>query len=295
MAFAVKVMNTYCFEGRESQFRFFSNNKEVFDIFSKSLFPEIKIEYHSLEEISLFEPKSIILNLFERKIDYTFLESFDFPIHLLHFSYLSLEPYRNVLRPWIQALHGKISHHKNLCIENYAVSLLPGTGWVFPEKNFIISPFSRDYFEKKYSLPGEKKWISLFCYPDTQEMLEKCWFFELFGKEVLFLTFGKQKIERKNAFLLPFLTLQEHYCLLLHCKANIVRGENSLIAALEAKKPFFWDIYKESNMAHIQKIQDFVQYLETINADTILIETHLQGNIHRDYNILKEYFRTALK
>lgn len=61
---------------------------------------------------------------------------------------------------------------------------------------------------------------------------------------------------------LPFLSMQEYYSLLQHCHANIVRGENSLVPALEAHAPFFWDIYKESNNAHIQKIQDFANYLK---------------------------------
>jgi hypothetical protein len=31
---------------------------------------------------------------------------------------------------------------------------------------------------------------------------------------------------------------------------NIVRGENTLITALFAGKPWLWDIYRESNEAH---------------------------------------------
>jgi len=34
MAFAVKVINSYYYEKRETHFRLFSNNKELFDIFS---------------------------------------------------------------------------------------------------------------------------------------------------------------------------------------------------------------------------------------------------------------------
>ncbi len=128
MAFAVKVINTFFVEKRENEFRFFGNNPEVFHLFEKNILPEIRTHYHDLCEIELLTPSQKILNLFERKINYSFLESFDFPIHLVHFSYFSLERYENPLSPGIQSFHGKISQYKNLTVEQCAVSLLPQTG-----------------------------------------------------------------------------------------------------------------------------------------------------------------------
>ena len=119
IAFAIKLINTYVAEKKEKKFRFFCNNKILYDRFSKNISPEAIIHYISLENITLTPPASKIINLFERKIDYTFLESFDFPIYLIHFSYFSLEPYKSPLSPGIQAWHGKISEHKNLTIENF--------------------------------------------------------------------------------------------------------------------------------------------------------------------------------
>jgi hypothetical protein len=121
-------MNTFFVQKKETAFRFFGNNREVYEMFEKNLFPEISREYHDLSEIQKFIPSPKILNLFERKIDYSFLESFDFPIHLIHFSYFSLESYSSLLSPGIQAWHGKIFQHKNLTVEQFAVSLLPHTG-----------------------------------------------------------------------------------------------------------------------------------------------------------------------
>lgn len=92
MAFAVKLMNTYFFEKKESSFRLFSNNQEVFEIFQPSLLKGIECEYHSLSEIPALIPNTLIMNLFERTIEYPFLTSFDFPIHLINYSYFSLEP-----------------------------------------------------------------------------------------------------------------------------------------------------------------------------------------------------------
>jgi hypothetical protein len=77
--------------------------------------------------------------------------------------------------------------------------------------------------------------------------------------------------------------MYEYYSLLQHCHANIVRGENSLITALQTQKPFYWDIYKESNMAHVQKIQDFTGYLKQKKYNNALIEAQISGNIFQDF------------
>lgn len=124
----MKVMNTFFVQKQETHFRFFGNNREVYELFEKNLFREISREYYDLSEIRNFIPNSHILNLFERKIDYSFLESFDFPIHITNFSYFSLEPYSSALSPGIQDWHGKVFENKNLTVEQFAVSFLQNTG-----------------------------------------------------------------------------------------------------------------------------------------------------------------------
>jgi len=60
---------------------------------------------------------------------------------------------------------------------------------------------------------------------------------------------------------MPFLSLVDYGVFQSLCDANIVRGENSLCQALITGKPVLWDIYKESNNAHIEKIEDFLTFL----------------------------------
>lgn len=177
IAFAIKVMNTYYFENKESEFRFFSNAQNIFSLFEKNILPGISCQYYELSEISSRAPSSLILNFFERPIDYRFLEGFDFAIHLISFSYFSLEDYSSPLSPGIAAYHGKIFQHKNLTVEQFSVSLLANTGGVFPEKKYFPKLLSKKYFIEKYSLPKDKKWISVFCYPDTLEHLYQQSFF----------------------------------------------------------------------------------------------------------------------
>ena len=73
------------------------------------------------------------------------------------------------------------------------------------------------------------------------------------------------KYPKENTQLLPFLSLSEYRFLLSQSDCNIIRGENSLIDAILSRKPFLWDIYKEKNMAHLEKIEDFILFLEQYN------------------------------
>jgi hypothetical protein len=93
IAFAVKVINTYTFKKKETNFRFFSNNYDLFVVFSKSFISEVNITYYNFSEIKTLPPSQLILNLFERRIDYDFLESFKYSIKIINFSYFSLESY----------------------------------------------------------------------------------------------------------------------------------------------------------------------------------------------------------
>ena len=60
---------------------------------------------------------------------------------------------------------------------------------------------------------------------------------------------------------MPFLNIFEYYKFLYLCDKNIVRWENSLVESIFTEKPFLWDIYKENNLAHKEKIEDFSTYL----------------------------------
>lgn len=290
IAFAIKVINTYFFEKKENNFRFFSNNKPLFEIFSKNLLDWIEIEYFDISEIKKSIPSQKIFNLFERKIDYAFLESFDFEIHLINFSYFSLETYSSKFSPWIQDFHGKISQHKNLKVENFAVSLLPNTGWVFPEWNYYSEIFIREYFEKNYRLPKNKKYISIFCYPKTLQKLQEQKIFENIWENVLICSFWTQIWTSENFFEFPFLNMKEYFSFLHYCTFNIVRGENSIISALQRHNiPFYYDIYKEKNWAHIAKIHDFCEYLKSQNFEEIFLEMQKEGNIDWNYSIIKNF------
>ena len=61
---------------------------------------------------------------------------------------------------------------------------------------------------------------------------------------------------------LPRLTQTDFDHLLWSCDLNFVRGEDSLVRALWAGKPFVWHIYPQDDNAHHVKLEAFLDWLE---------------------------------
>ncbi|MEO5670301.1 MAG: elongation factor P maturation arginine rhamnosyltransferase EarP, partial [Ramlibacter sp.] len=61
---------------------------------------------------------------------------------------------------------------------------------------------------------------------------------------------------------LPLLTQEDFDHLLWCCDFNFVRGEDSLVRALWAGKPFAWQIYPQHDEAHRAKLAAFLDWIE---------------------------------
>jgi uncharacterized repeat protein (TIGR03837 family) len=61
---------------------------------------------------------------------------------------------------------------------------------------------------------------------------------------------------------LPWLTQPEFDALLRHCDLNFVRGEDSVLRALWAGKPFVWHIYPQEDGADTPKLEAFMAQLQ---------------------------------
>lgn len=57
--------------------------------------------------------------------------------------------------------------------------------------------------------------------------------------------------------LLPFLTQPDYDRLLWACDFNVVRGEDSFLRAQWAGRPFVWHVYRQSEDAHLVKLEAF--------------------------------------
>jgi uncharacterized repeat protein (TIGR03837 family) len=61
---------------------------------------------------------------------------------------------------------------------------------------------------------------------------------------------------------LPLLSQTDYDHLLWACDLNFVRGEDSLVRALWAGKPFVWQIYPQDDDAHHNKVNAFLDWLQ---------------------------------
>lgn len=74
---------------------------------------------------------------------------------------------------------------------------------------------------------------------------------------------------------LPPLTQVDYDHLLWSCDLNFVRGEDSLVRAIWADRPFVWQIYPQYDDAHHAKLQAF---LDTVQAPSSWRKLHLNWN-----------------
>jgi uncharacterized repeat protein (TIGR03837 family) len=75
--------------------------------------------------------------------------------------------------------------------------------------------------------------------------------------------------------LLPLLSQTDFDQLLWTCDLNFVRGEDSLVRALWAGRPFVWQIYPQDDGAHRPKLAAF---LDALDAPPLLRNLHAQWN-----------------
>ncbi len=115
--------------------------------------------------------------------------------------------------------------------------------------------------------PGERM-VSLFCYANSHlpELLRA-----LAAHPTLLLTTPGHATEQVAQALassgpmhalrvhpLPWLTQIDYDALLWCCDLNLVRGEDSLVRAIWAGRPFLWQIYPQHDGAHAAKLAAFL-------------------------------------
>jgi uncharacterized repeat protein (TIGR03837 family) len=84
---------------------------------------------------------------------------------------------------------------------------------------------------------------------------------------------------------LPYLTQEDYDHLLWASDFNFVRGEDSLVRAIWAGKPFVWQIYPQDDDAHHAKLEAFLDaHLKDADATTaaqIRAAHHLWNDISK--------------
>ena len=182
---------------------------------------------------------------------HTFPESLpESDILILRIDYLSFD------RAWI-AHHGSehIASNPWRQIIEIIPSPLPWSGGLIgPMRRFL----DREILAKKYDLDPKKKWVSIFVYQDTLE--ERLLLENIGGTEVLI--FWNIEVDILWMKPMPFISLIEFSSFMRESAWAIVRGEVSLISALQFGTPLLWDMYHEIGGSHTTQRRDFVDWIE---------------------------------
>ena len=162
-----------------------------------------------------------------------------------------------------------------------------GTGGLIRETDLKQrqAAFDRTAWLKRYApqisktkANAQTRWISLFCYePSALQALLKQLVVENTPTNLL-VTQGRSQQAVAQALnvleipaggignlqieQLPYLSQTDYDHLLWACDLNFVRGEDSVIRALWAGKPFVWQIYPQDDEAHHIKLHAFCETLQ---------------------------------
>ncbi|MGV3654597.1 MAG: elongation factor P maturation arginine rhamnosyltransferase EarP [Noviherbaspirillum sp.] len=198
----------------------------------------------------------------------------------INLEYLSAES-------WVEDCHGMPSHYPSLPLIKYFFfpGFTPATGGLILEHGLLAArdAFQRDPAASAAFLrrigargPREARRISLFCYPDAPAA---SLFDVMAGAVGLTICNVPQGVARPavEAFLgqpaepgacatrgsltlqvLPFLDQADYDRLLWSCDINFVRGEDSMVRAQWAGRPFVWHIYPQQDAAHETKLEAFL-------------------------------------
>ncbi|WNO61174.1 elongation factor P maturation arginine rhamnosyltransferase EarP [Rheinheimera sp. MMS21-TC3] len=203
----------------------------------------------------------------------------------LNLEYLSAEA-------WVEGCHGLASPQPQLAINKYFFfpGFSPATGGLLQEQHLAVqrdafnnNPQQQAAFWQKLLITEPEQYqykVSLFAYDHHQlaDLLD-CW--QQNAKPILcVIPEGKLadqvasilpslnsnqakhkrcKIGNLSLVILPFLAQDDYDYLLWACDINFVRGEDSIIRAHWANKPFVWQIYRQQEDAHLIKLQSFLQ------------------------------------
>ncbi len=192
--------------------------------------------------------------------------------------------------PWVQGFHAMPSKQANGLDKSFFFpSVLPNTGGLMREADLLQR---RDAFNdpttshqawcKQWGLAKPLKnsfKISLFAYENNAlESLFDIWSnstntdqpIEVYLPQGRLLTSAQAYFDRPlhagdnltqgnmTLHILPFLPQSEYDKLLWLCDLNFVRGEESMVRAQWASKPFIWHIYPTDDDAHWDKLNAFL-------------------------------------
>lgn len=107
---------------------------------------------------------------------------------------------------------------------------------------------------------------------------------------------GEVELGALTIKVLPFIPQDDYDTLLWACDINFVRGEDSIIRAHWAGKPFVWQIYRQQQQAHLEKLNAFMQrYCADMPADLREVTQQFWLNWNTDGALDKSWQKFSAK
>jgi len=175
-----------------------------------------------------------------------------------------------------------------------------GTGGLLRESSVTSAPTAwDDEFRRQWLTAHGVEWsgerlISLFCYEPAALTQALADWMRADCPTLLLVTPGRAAravdaaltkarrlagLDERNDSLrlhhLPLMTQPDFDGLLSCCDLNLVRGEDSLVRALWAGKPFIWQIYPQEDSAHVEKLAAF---MDCMGANEQIRQLHADWN-----------------
>lgn len=183
---------------------------------------------------------------------------------------------------WVDSHHGLASPKPDGLVEHFFFpGLSPASGGVLHEAGLEAARdlwqanrrMQRDFLARLGCFPREgERLLSVFAYPQAP-VVELIRALESQPGLWRILLAGAPDAQRRQAWArppgshriqiqaLPFVSQDDYDRLLWSCDANLVRGEDSLVRALWAGRPFLWHAYRQADQAHLTKVDALVTRL----------------------------------
>lgn len=248
----------------------------------RSDFPDVEAADVVIEAFACELPESYIAAMARRTVAPAWI----------NLEYLSAEA-------WIEGCHRLASPRTKWPLTKYFFfpGFTPGTGGLLRERDLLASRAAFDSaaeadFWRSVGVPARSNnelRVSLFCYQNAAlPDLLRCWadgrdavtvlatpgpaadqVADWFG--VTFRPGAPFRRSSLTAYSLPFLPQADFDRLLWACDVNFVRGEDSLVRALWAGRPFVWQIYPQADEAHLVKLEAFLsRYLQGFDKSDVV-------------------------
>jgi uncharacterized repeat protein (TIGR03837 family) len=219
------------------------------------------------------------------------LNDFKFPVWI-NLEYLSAEGYversHALPSPVMQgAARGAIRHF-------FYPGFTPATGGLMREPDLADRQRAFDLQARREWLKGigvtwdGERLIALFCYEPAALATLMAYLAARADPTILLVTTGRAAKAVRAALasmqvesgalsihFLPAMSQRDFDHLLWSSDVNMVRGEDSLVRAIWAGKPLVWNIYPQSDGAHLEKLEAF---LDCLGADPTARQFHARWN-----------------